>query len=667
MTQHVAMALLHFLWQGTLVALVLAVILRLLRDQVPSDQADEKRGSTRAPSTRANVRYVIACLGLLAMAALPVVNLLLIEPPAHTAANLDSVSEHVTGEPNDVSGNLGHDPGPVAASEMSHGPPTAVSEPISLAPYTVVAEPVSAEDTVAEVSPFITESAVSTASPWLRFVLQWTFWTWLVGVAFLGAWHVVAWVLSQRLRCGGVTPPDEVLTLVRKMARRLGIRRTVSVRQTLKVTAPMVIGWIKPVLILPASILSGLAPHELEAVLAHELAHIRRHDYLVNLLQAVVETLLFYHPAVWWLSHRIRCEREFCADDIALGVCQGRDVYARSLVALAELVRTPPAHAVAATGGRFLTRMRRIMHLPEQRPRPGRCAVRSALVAVAATACLGFVLLAVARSQPTGDAASREEARSHDGVADASEKERDQPARERDAPSNRAPENDEQQSVGSAIVVRRSEIAAPSSTTDGRSPPGVPSQIRRGELRINNIRTEGNLVLFRLNCEVEPDNGWYVELIYECERDSVGGQVHVPQGAVVLKPQARQAWPDTRHPSFKLPLPRDGLLIALACPDHAVQGLKSVLSQKAGRNLYASRPFGPVDLLLDETSPAAKLPVAEYLKQGAYRLVPNIFKPAQPNVTLLKDGRIEASSARGRRPPECQYPDECEGQPGQRE
>ena len=80
----------------------------------------------------------------------------------------------------------------------------------------------------------------------------------------------------------------------------------------------MVVGWLRPVILLPASALTGLAPSQLEAVIAHELAHIRRHDYLVNLFQTTVETLLFYHPASWWISRQIRAEREHCCDDVAV-------------------------------------------------------------------------------------------------------------------------------------------------------------------------------------------------------------------------------------------------------------------------------------------------------------------------------------------------------------
>ena len=87
------------------------------------------------------------------------------------------------------------------------------------------------------------------------------------------------------------------------------------------VDVPTVIGWLRPVVLVPASALAGMTPQQLEAILAHELAHIRRHDYLVNLLQTLVETLLFYHPAVWWLSRRIRIERENCCDDLAVSLC----------------------------------------------------------------------------------------------------------------------------------------------------------------------------------------------------------------------------------------------------------------------------------------------------------------------------------------------------------
>ena len=121
-------------------------------------------------------------------------------------------------------------------------------------------------------------SKATAGSPLVRFALQAFFWLWVVGVAVLSLWHIAAWVLSQRFRRHGTTATAEVLDMVRKICRQLEIRRAIAVRQTVEAAAPMVIGWIKPVLVLPMSVLTGLSSAELEAVLAHELAHIRRHD-----------------------------------------------------------------------------------------------------------------------------------------------------------------------------------------------------------------------------------------------------------------------------------------------------------------------------------------------------------------------------------------------------
>ena len=117
----------------------------------------------------------------------------------------------------------------------------------------------------------------------------------------------------------------------------------------------MVIGWLRPAILVPVAALSGLAAPELDAILAHELAHIRRHDYLVNIFQCVVETLVFYHPATWWISRVIRHERENCCDDIAISTCRDRRVDARALKGL----RVPAFPlSPAASGGNLLARIR---------------------------------------------------------------------------------------------------------------------------------------------------------------------------------------------------------------------------------------------------------------------------------------------------------------------
>src|SRR5207302_2395764 len=118
-----------------------------------------------------------------------------------------------------------------------------------------------------------------------------------------------------------------------------------------------VVGWLRPAVLRPVSTLGGLSPGQLEAVLAHELAHVRRHDSLVSLLQAAVETLLFYHPAVWWASERVRAERELCCDDEAVAACGDALAYARALADLEALRPAPPRLALAATGGRLFDRI----------------------------------------------------------------------------------------------------------------------------------------------------------------------------------------------------------------------------------------------------------------------------------------------------------------------
>src|SRR6185369_15346699 len=196
---------------------------------------------------------------------------------------------------------------------------------------------------------------------------------WICGVVILSLRLVSGWVWVQRMKSHGTSPIEDGWDVIAmRLSRRLHIARTVRLLRSTLVEVPTVIGSMKPVILLPASALSGLNPHQLEAILAHELAHIRRHDYLVNLLQTVVETLLFYHPAVWWLSRRIRAERENCCDDLAVSLCGDPYTYARALADLEEL-RTPGRHFVmAASGGSLVQRVRRLLGAPSHAGRaPG--------------------------------------------------------------------------------------------------------------------------------------------------------------------------------------------------------------------------------------------------------------------------------------------------------
>jgi uncharacterized protein involved in exopolysaccharide biosynthesis len=139
------------------------------------------------------------------------------------------------------------------------------------------------------------------------------------------------------------------------------VSRPVRLLKSALVEVPTVIGWFRPVILLPAATLSGLTPGHLEAILAHELAHVRRHDYMVNAFQCLVETLMFYHPVTWWISRCIREEREVCCDDLVIEVCGDRLAYACALATMEGLRGDLPELAFAASGGSLLNRIRRLL------------------------------------------------------------------------------------------------------------------------------------------------------------------------------------------------------------------------------------------------------------------------------------------------------------------
>src|SRR5262249_17879663 len=143
-----------------------------------------------------------------------------------------------------------------------------------------------------------TASGAVAQTPAVEFaaILRTFFVLWLAGVTILTLRLLTAWIWAQRLRSRGIRPAEPAWNeMLAELSRGLRITRTIALFESARVDVPTVIGWLKPVVLLPASAIAALSPAQLEAILAHELAHIRRHDYLVNLLQTVVETLLFYH------------------------------------------------------------------------------------------------------------------------------------------------------------------------------------------------------------------------------------------------------------------------------------------------------------------------------------------------------------------------------------
>jgi beta-lactamase regulating signal transducer with metallopeptidase domain len=186
--------------------------------------------------------------------------------------------------------------------------------------------------------------------------------TWCVGVLVFAVRLVVGWRLSWKLvRSAEVILTPKVLEIFESVRVRLGLRRPIRLLSHVRLDSAIVVGWLRPVVLLPVSLISGFSTEQLQAILAHELAHIRRHDFIVNILQRCVESILFYHPAVWWLSKRIRAEREHCCDDIAIRLCGSRRIYAEALIEM-ERARLPrPILSVAAADGVVLQRFRRVL------------------------------------------------------------------------------------------------------------------------------------------------------------------------------------------------------------------------------------------------------------------------------------------------------------------
>jgi beta-lactamase regulating signal transducer with metallopeptidase domain len=320
MIERLGWILIHFIWQAALVAVLLAGMLRLLH------------------RSSANVRYATACAALGLIVALPLITMQFVEvtrpaaeagpPPAALSATVAPVQE----------------PAPVAERP---------------APPLVSAPPLVNANVTAPIP--LKERLVSAFAPALPYLVL----GWLVGVFGLAAWHLGGWTQLQRLRHRMVRPvANAVQTRLTTLAERVGICRTVGLLESMLVEVPTVVGWVKPVILLPAGALTGLSGEQLEAILAHELAHIHRCDYLVNILQTVVEILGFYHPALWWVSHRIRVERENCCDDLAVQVCGDSLRYARALTCLEEVRHHRIELAVAADGGSLTSRIARLLGRP---------------------------------------------------------------------------------------------------------------------------------------------------------------------------------------------------------------------------------------------------------------------------------------------------------------
>jgi beta-lactamase regulating signal transducer with metallopeptidase domain len=322
LAQAIGWALLHLLWQGVLVAAILAATLALLSKQ------------------SANARYLASC-GALA---------LLVVLGAATAYQA-------------------YDGSRVIATDDGSQIVFAPAADIQLTSDTTASAP---------------ESRLAMLASFTRSHLPQIVLVWLTGVLLLSVRLLFGWLRAHSIaKKNASEAAPEWQRSARRLAHALKLRRAVQLLESAAVEVPTVIGWLRPVVLLPATSLTGLSTEQMEMILAHELAHIRRNDFFVNLMQAVVETLLFYHPAVWWISNRIRVEREHCCDDVAVSVSGKPLVYARALTRLEEL-RIEDAQAfVAANGGSLMGRIRRLAGARAESPNaPSRFVAGAALLTV---------------------------------------------------------------------------------------------------------------------------------------------------------------------------------------------------------------------------------------------------------------------------------------------
>jgi uncharacterized protein (TIGR03435 family) len=294
--------LVHFVWQGAVVAMAAALVLRLCRRQT------------------ASVRYVLACGAMLVMLLGVGTTVILVDAPA---AN--------------------------AEATRPSAPPASDGRVDVFLPI----------QTNEAASPAVVSNAQRVEA-----LLPWFVSAWLFGVIFLLARTCAGWWRVRRLhQLALASMCSNWQGAGNRIASRLGLASVIRIVGLPYVDVPLVVGCLRPIVVLPIAAMAQLNAAQVEAILAHELAHVRRHDYLVNLMQTLAETLLFYHPAVWWLSARIRDEREHCCDDIAVAVCGDPVGYAAALAELEAARSGDWTLAAAATGGSLLNRVRRILRV----------------------------------------------------------------------------------------------------------------------------------------------------------------------------------------------------------------------------------------------------------------------------------------------------------------
>jgi uncharacterized protein (TIGR03435 family) len=308
--ERLGMTLLHFLWQGAIIVAVYAVVRKCCARTGP------------------NARYGLACAALTAMAIAPLATWMLLEGPA-----AESVAATFAA--------------PMSAARI---------EP---ARFSFLSPPGDAERAMP--AEFLT---------WPQPFFSWIVAIWLIGATAFSLRLLLGWIFAQRLRSTMVRPASaEWQRTLDRLKACISVSRPVRLLVSGLLQTPAVIGWLRPIVLVPAGALAGLPAEQIEALLLHELAHIRRHDYLVNILQSAVEAVFFYHPAVWWISSHMRAERELCCDDTAVSITGDAVVYARALAEL-DSARASQSPVMAANAGSLAGRIARLLGQSSSSRRP---------------------------------------------------------------------------------------------------------------------------------------------------------------------------------------------------------------------------------------------------------------------------------------------------------
>lgn len=293
----IALTLIHFLWQGVLVALALKTALVFI------------------PNQKSQLRYALSSAAMILNLILPLVTFFIIFKPDYL-----QLTQHLSQSP--ITG--------FEFTQMISQQGVWYSNVVDYLPYLTVTW----------------LSVISVLSLKLMFEL---------------------YSVNQLPKQDTLIPDEDLLTRFQGLSHQIGLKKVPSLMLSLNTTVPMAIGWIKPIVLIPVSMLTGLTPTQLDMLMLHELAHIRRYDYVVNFVQSIVEIILFFHPCVLWVSNQMRNEREYCSDDIAVMHCGNPIAYAHTLADTASLCNKHRNHsipnmAMAASGGDLTQRVLRLVN-----------------------------------------------------------------------------------------------------------------------------------------------------------------------------------------------------------------------------------------------------------------------------------------------------------------